>query len=189
MSKNIIKLLNYNHTIFDYDDFWIIFNDLKKSYLKVKIAKLCSEEILVRLTKWIFYLKSKWYDSFELPTKLYSPSYISFHSALYHHSMIFQLPVWISFAYKRNIEKTIWKDFIYSKRLKESILYNTSWIISNWVYSIANIERAFLDTIYIYWDFYFDNLSKLNKIKVLEMLDVYQSKSFSKKVELYLKNL
>ncbi|MDD2565563.1 MAG: hypothetical protein PHZ26_03155 [Candidatus Gracilibacteria bacterium] len=181
--------MNYKSTIFDYGDFSIIFDEYNRDYLKTKIAKLCEEEILVRLTKGIYYLKDRGYDSFELPTKLYSPSYISFHSALYHHSMIFQLPNRISFAYKRNIEKTIGKDIIYSKRLKEEILYNLSGIITTGAFSIADKERAFLDTLYIYGDFYFDNLNELDKNKVIEMLEIYKNKSFSKKIELYLKKI
>ncbi len=189
MSKNILKLFEYKASIFNYDDFASIFKDLNRDYLKIKINNLCKEQILVKLTKWIYYLKNKWYDSFELVAKIYSPSYISFHSALYHHSMIFQLPEWTSFAYLRNIEKYIQYDFIYSKRLKEEILYNTNWIISNWLFSIASRERAFLDTLYIYWDIYIDNLSSLDKNKVLQMLDIYKNKKFEERVKLYLNKI
>ena len=188
MSKNIINVLNYNKTILNYSDFGIIFIGFKKDYLKVKIAKLCKDKIITKLTKWVYFVTSKWYDSFELPTKLYSPSYISFHSALYHHWIIFQLPNWISFAYKRNLEKQVWKEYIYSKRLKEEILYNTTWIISNWIYSIADKERAFLDTLYIYWEIYFDNLNWLEKSKVLEYLSIYKNKNFEERVKMYLNN-
>lgn len=189
MSKELINLLNYNHTILDYDDFSLIFKNLKREYLKVKVLNLCKQWIIEKLSKWLFYIKSKWYDIFEIPTKLYSPSYISFFSALYHYWIIFQLPETITFAYKRNIEKLVWWNLIYSKRLKESILYNTTWIISSWRYSIANLERAFLDTLYIYPDYYFDNLRKLNKDKIIEILPIYENKAFEKRVLLYLKNI
>ncbi len=185
MSNYLSKLYEYNKTLLDYNDFGFIFSELKQEYLKTKIKKLCDSKILTRLSKWLFYLTSKWYDNFEIPTKLYSPSYISFHSALYYHKMIFQLPYWISFAYKRNVEKTFWNEYIYSKRIKESVLYNTTWIISSWNFSIASKERAFLDTLYIYPDIYIDNLSNLDREVVIKMSSIYQNKAFEKKVILY----
>jgi hypothetical protein len=71
------------------------------------------------------------------------------------------------------------------KNLKKEILLNPSWIINNWNYSIAWKERAFLDTIYLYWDIHFDNISKLDYEKILELLPIYWSKSLKKKVESY----
>jgi hypothetical protein len=71
------------------------------------------------------------------------------------------------------------------KNLKKEVLLNPSWIINNWNYSIAWKERAFLDTIYLYWDIYFDDISKFDYEKILELLPIYWSKSLDKKVKSY----
>ena len=189
MSKELLKLFNYDRTILNYDDLSYIFSDLKKEYLKSKVSILCKNWILTRLAKWLFYVSDTKIDSFEIPEKLFSPSYISFHSALYYHKMIFQLPIEISFAYKRNIEKQIWDYYMYSKRLKDEILYNTTWIIINKNFSIAWKSRAFLDTLYIYNDIYIDNIDILDKNEVIELSKIYNNKNFEKRVKLYFNNI
>ena len=97
----------------------------------------------------------------ELASMIYSPSYISFETALYHHGIIFQVsPSQVDIVYKKTDTKYLESLELYIKKraLKQDILLNTNGIIHENNYSIASAERAFLDMIYISKNYYFDNL-------------------------------
>jgi predicted transcriptional regulator of viral defense system len=57
---------------------------------------------------------------------MYSPSYISFFSALYHHSIIFQYENDIYLAYKKSDVRKVLDFEIKLKNLKKEILLNPS---------------------------------------------------------------
>ena len=72
---------------------------------------------------------------------------------------------------------------IYSyRKVKEAIIVNRQGIVTEDNINIASPERAFLDTVYLYPDFYFDNTGILNKDKVLELLPLYMNKKMEKRV-------
>ena len=50
---------------------------------------------------------------------------------------------------------------------------------------IASPERAFLDAVFLYRDYHFDNLSSLNWEKVMDLKEIYRSGVFQKRVEEY----
>jgi len=52
-------------------------------------------------------------------------------------------------------------------------------------YAIAIPERAFLDTLYLYKKYHFDNLSPINWKKVFEILPIYQNKALEKRIKKY----
>ena len=55
-------------------------------------------------------------------------------------------------------------------------------------YFIADRERAFLDTVFLYKDFYFDNLRPLNWDKINQLSHIYQSASLEKRTAIILNN-
>lgn len=181
----ILKLSNSKKTVFTFDEIQNIFLIQNKQVLKNKINSYVKKWILKRITRWIYSLEWKEINKFELANKIYSPSYISFFSALYHHSIIFQYENDVYLAYKKSDTKNILDFDIKLKNIKKETLLNPSWIINNWEYSIASAERAFLDTIYIYWDIYFDNIKNIDYKKVEELLEIYKSKNLEKKVKSY----
>lgn len=181
----ILKLSLSKNTIFTLDQLQEIFELKNKQVFKNKIGYYIKKWILERLTKWIYCLKWKEINKLELANKIYSPSYISFFTALYNHSIIFQYDNNVYLAYKKSDTKQILDFEIKLKSLKDDILMNPSWIINNWFYSIAWPERAFLDTIYLYSDIYFDNIEKIDSEKVLELLPLYKSKTLEKKAKSY----
>lgn len=181
----ILQLSQSKSTVFTFDELKHIFWKTNNQVFKNKLSYYVKSWILERITRWIYNLKWKEINKFELANKIYSPSYISFFTALYHHSIIFQYEDDIYLAYKKSDTKKILDFNIRLKNLKKSILLNPSWIINNWFYSIASAERAFLDTVYLYWDIYFDNLERLDYTKILELLEIYKSKSLEKKIKSY----
>ena len=62
------------------------------------------------------------------------------------------------------------------------ILVDNSGVISEGNLSIATPERAFLDTLYLNSNYYFDNPGLLDKEKILALLPLYGSKTLSERV-------
>jgi len=69
------------------------------------------------------------------------------------------------------------------RKIKESILTNTTGLVQENNYFIATKERAFLDALYLYKDYYFDNLEILDKRKILKLAEIYKIKALTKKLK------
>lgn len=129
------------------------------------------------------------YNHEELANCIYTPTYISLEYVLQKAGIIFQYDKRItSVSY---LSRTlIVEDWPYSfRKLKGELLVNTAGIIrqNNYI-NIATTERAFLDTLYLEKDFYFDNINPLNKELILALLPIYQSKSLTQRVTKLLQN-
>ncbi|MBF6597907.1 MAG: hypothetical protein ITF98_06735 [Fermentimonas sp.] len=74
------------------------------------------------------------------------------------------------------------------RRIKEDIIINIIGIIRKDNINIATPERASLDVLYLYKDYYFDNLNPLNKLLISQILPVYQSAALEKRVFKILEN-
>lgn len=126
------------------------------------------------------------YDRFEFANKIYAPSYVSFFSALYYHKVIFQYQSDVYLAYRKTDTKKL-KDFsIILKNLKSDVLFNPEWVVIQEFYSIAGRERAFLDTLYIFWETYFDNLDHMDWEYVLKLINIYHSPRLERLVQDYI---
>jgi len=79
------------------------------------------------------------------------------------------------------------QDFSFRK-LKDELLFNPSAVISKNNYNIASQERAFLDTIYLFSEYYFDNLSGINWEKCSELVKIYKNQRMIKRLEKYQEN-
>ena len=69
------------------------------------------------------------------------------------------------------------------RKIKAEILFDTSGIIREGGVNIATPERAFLDTLYLEQNYFFDNTSPLSKGKVLELLPLYDCKALNQRVK------
>ena len=72
-------------------------------------------------------------------------------------------------------------------KIRGDILTNTEGIEQKTGYFIATPERAFLDAVYIYKDYHFDNLSPINWERVENLKKIYKNKIFEKRVGQYYK--
>ena len=68
------------------------------------------------------------------------------------------------------------------RKIKGEILIDRAGIICEGNVNIASPERAFLDTLYLDSNYYFDNPSSLDKQKVLALLPIYNSKTLGQRV-------
>lgn len=175
-------LLRSPKTVFSLKEISILWGELRTNALKVRVNYYLKKEKLVRLRQGL-YTKNKDYNPFELASKIYIPAYISFETVLALSGIIFQhyKTIFVASYLSRHIKCDKY-NFSY-KRIKNTILVNPLGIENKNEYSIASPERAFLDTMYINKNYYFDNLSNLDWDKVFKIIPIYENKRMSKMVE------
>ena len=181
----ILDLMRSKKTVFTFKDLILFWAESDVNFVKKKIHRYVKAGKMNAIRRGI-YSKDKEYDKYELATKIYTPSYISFETALGAAGITFQLygQIFIASYTTKEIECDGQK---YSyKKIKDTILTNQLGIESRENYNIALPERAFLDVVYLNKDYYFDNLSVLNWDKVYEILPIYGgNKRMAKMIKTY----
>lgn len=132
-------------------------------------------------------VKEKNYNPRELATSIYTPSYISFETALRDAGMIFQHydTIFLAGHWPKTIK--IDKLTFTFRRLKDELLFNPTGTEFKDNYNIASPERAFLDMIYLFPKCHFDNLNSLNWEKCFELAPMYKNQQMIKKLNKYYK--
>jgi len=185
--KPISKILRSNNTVFSFKDICLIWGTTNKKGAISAINYYIKTGNIYRIRRG-FYAKARNYDKFEFATKIYTPSYISFETVLTKAGVIFQYYDQIFIASYLTREIVADGEKYFYKKIKDIILTNQSGIENKGNYFIASPERAFLDILYLYKNYYFDNLLSLNWEKVFEILSIYgKNKTMRKKVEEYYK--
>ncbi len=186
MDSLISKLYKEPKTIFTNKDLALIWKETNTDNLKAKIAYYVKQGTLTRLTRGVF-AKDKNYNPKELATSIYRPSYVSFETALREAGMIFQHydTIFIAGSWSKTI--IVDKTTITFRKLKDRVLYNSMGIEQQEAYSIATPERAFLDTIYLFPNFYFDNLRPINWDTCFELIKIYDNKQLMRRTKTYQK--
>jgi len=187
MDSLITKLYQSSKTILTNKDLALIWQINDKDNLYAKAGYYVKQKALIRLIGGVF-AKNKNYDPKELATSIYIPSYISFETVLRETGIIFQYYDTIFVASKWPKAMEIDKYRITFRKLKETVLFNPTGIINKDNYSIATPERAFLDMIYLFPNYYFDNLKSIDWDKCEEMVKIYNNKQMVKRLNKYRKN-
>jgi predicted transcriptional regulator of viral defense system len=186
MESAVIKMFQSTKTVLTIKDLALLWRETDANNLKAKAAYYVKRGVLIRLTRGVF-AKSKEYDPKELATSLYAPSYVSFETVLREAGVIFQHYDTIFVAGPWSRINTIDRYTIRSRRLKDEILFNPTGITIGNTYSIATVERAFLDMIYLFPRYYFDNLRPIDWEKCFELVGVYNNKQMVKRIIEYKK--
>ena len=184
MDNLIAKLYQSSKTVLTTKDLALIWEETNQNNLKAKIGYYVKQGTLIRLTRGIF-AKDKNYNPKELATSIYTPSYISFETVLREAGIIFQHYDTIFIAGPWPLTKTIDKHTITFRKLKDSVLYNSTGVKNENNYSIATPERAFLDTIYLFPKYYFDNLKPINWEQCFELVKIYHNQQLIKRLNKY----
>jgi hypothetical protein len=187
MDSLITKLYQSPKTVLTNKDLALIWRENNEESLYAKTAYYVKQKALIRLTRGVF-AKNKDYNLKELATSIYTPSYISFETVLRETGVIFQHYETIFVAAKWPKTLTIDKNVITFRKLKDLVLFNPSGIISQDNYSLATTERAFLDMIYLFPNYYFDNLKSINWGKCEELVKIYNNQELIKRLAKYRKN-
>ncbi len=182
--SSIEILLKSKKTVFTIQElayFWKINN---QNTLKSKAHLLVRNKKLTALHKGIYAVDSN-YDKFELAGKLKSPSYVSLETILRKSGIIFQYGTDITSM--SNVSKTIecqGVNYVYHK-IKDNILFNKKGLGLLDNYYLAIPERAFLDTIYLNKNYYFDNLSCIDWKKCFSLVKIYKNKTLKRRLKEY----
>ncbi|MDK2948961.1 MAG: hypothetical protein PWQ56_126 [Patescibacteria group bacterium] len=179
-------LLRSQQTIFSIKDISLLWKEGDRKVITNRLKKYIKAGKLVRVYRGL-YAKDKDYNQFELATRIYTPSYISFETVLTRSGINFQYYGNIFVASYVNREIVADNQRISFVRMKDYVLSNSIGISHSDGYAIASPERAFLDRLYVNKKYYFDNLSTLNWDKVFEILPIYNNKRLEKEVNSYFK--
>ncbi|PIW91073.1 MAG: hypothetical protein COZ91_02480 [Candidatus Nealsonbacteria bacterium CG_4_8_14_3_um_filter_39_7] len=177
-------LLRSAKTVFSVKDVVLLWGEEAENAVRVRLNNYVKTGKLIRIHQGI-YAKDKNYNRFELATRIYTPSYISFETVLTRAGINFQFygNIFVASYVTRDIEAGDQKiSFI---RMKDYVLSNTAGIEHPDDIAMATKERAFLDRIYVSKDYHFDNLNALDWNKVFEILPIYNNKRMEKKVKQY----
>ena len=187
MDNLVAKLYQSNKTILTNEELSLLWRENEKGNLNSKIAYYVKKKALFRLTRGVF-SKDEKYDFKELATKIYTPSYVSFETVLREAGVIFQYYDSIFIATKWPKKVVIDKKTFVFRKLKDTVLYNSTGIVNKENYSIATTERAFLDMVYLFPNYYFDNLSILDWEKCFEIGKIYDNNQLIKRLNKYHEN-
>ncbi|MBS3772162.1 MAG: hypothetical protein KGY69_18055 [Bacteroidales bacterium] len=176
-----LKLYRAKNTVFTFKEISLLLKEVNRDILKSKINYYVKKDVLRQVRRGI-YVKPD-YDRLELASKIYTPSYISLETVLQRNGVIFQYYEKIfALSYLSRLIKVDGHEIRYRK-IRNDILLNSWGIIWNKNYAIASKERAFLDCVYLYRDYHFDNLDALDKRKVFDLAKIYKSSKFENKVQ------
>ena len=181
-------LLRSPKTVFSTKDVALLWSESIGSKVSGRLNKYVKAGKLVRVRRGI-YAKDKNYNRFELATRIYTPSYISFETVLTRGGINFQYYETLFVASYVTREIKVENQNIHFIRMKDYVLSNSAGIEEHPDgYSIATKERAALDRVYTAKKYYFDNLSGFDWDKIFEILPIYRNKKMEKTIQKYFKN-
>lgn len=183
---DILNILRSNKTVFSFKDILLASQDKNPNLLSRRINYYVKKGELYSIRKGL-YAKDKNYNEYEVATKIYTPSYVSFETVLGQAGITFQHYGQIFVASYLTREITAEGQTYSFRKIKDPVLTDNAGIEQKDNYSIAIPERAFLDVVYLNKDYHFDNLSVLDWNKVLEILPIYTNKRMEKEVKTYQK--
>ena len=166
----------------------------KEASLFFVIKKLIKAEILIKIEKNKYLLKSAKTNDFALANFLYQPSYVSFETALNFYGILSQFPYEISSATTRKTNKKKFEDKVFTyTRIKKDLFWGYE---KKGGFIIALPEKALADQIYLsskgYKRINLDeyDLERISTLKLKKYLNKYpktrQFKNILEKVKKYL---
>lgn len=184
MKTNIIlSLYKKPQTVFTLQEIALLFPEIPYGNLKKRMSYFAKSGSIRKLSRGV-YAKDQ-YNVLELVNKLYTPSYVSLETVLQKAGVTFQYyeSVFAVSYISRTVE--VGGHTIVYRRMKKDVFLNKQGIEEQGNVVIASPERAFLDAVFLYKDYHFDNLDSLNWDKIMELKDLYESRVFTKRVEEY----
>lgn len=184
MKNNIIlSLYKRPQTVFTLQEIALLFPEIPYVNLKKRMSYFSKSGAIKKLSRGV-YAKDK-FDILELANKLYTPSYVSLETVLQKAGVTFQYYESIfAVSYVSRTVEAGGHTIVY-RRMKKGIFLNKQGIEEQGNVVIASPERAFLDAVYLYKNYHFDNLEPLNWDKIMELKNLYQSRALDKRIEEY----
>lgn len=183
--KNLtFSLYSSSNTVFTAREISILLGETNLDLVKARINYAVKKKILISPRKGI-YVKDKQYDRFEMACKILTPSYVSLETILQKEGVVFQDYQSIFVISYQSREITVdGQKYIY-KKIKNRVLINHKGLEIRGNCLTATKERAFLDALYLYKNYHFDNISNINFEICREILPVYESNTLKSRYESY----
>jgi len=144
---NLNKLYKNNISLLTTLDIENLLQIKSSRTLEDLIKRLIQENVLTSVERGKYYVTSKQPSNFEVANFLYSPSYISFETALNYYGLLSQFPLEITSAtLGRKTEKEV-NNQLYTYSKIDAKLFTGYYKESN--YLIATKEKALFDEIYL----------------------------------------
>lgn len=177
----LYEILNDKRTVYTLPDIAMLVEESNFESLNDKINYYVKTNRLNRPRKGI-YVKDN-YNPLELACSLYTPSYISLEYVLQKEGVIFQYDSTITAVSYLSRKLRIDNNTYSYRKIKNEIMVDTTGIDQKNNINIATRERAFLDTLYLNSNYYFDNLRLLDRELVAKLLPIYRSNALERRVK------
>lgn len=185
MDSGIAAIYKSSSTVFTPQELAALWGISNYNYLKTRIQYYIKRGYLSRICHGLYAKDKNQFDLLEAGNKLRTPSYISFETVLFREGIIFQKYKSVFLAsYSTKTVENFAGEFVYRK-LKDEILFCKEGVITTGVYCIAEKERAFLDSVYLFKEYHFDNLRPLDWGRIDALAGLYKSKALIGRVEEY----
>jgi len=181
---DILEIYRSPNTIFTTKDISLIWKETDLDTIKARTNYYVKKDKLYPLRKGI-YAKDKNYNQYELATKIYTPSYLSLETVLQKEGIIFQYYKTIFVVSYLSREITCNNQKYIFRKIKNEILINNLGVERKENYFIATKERAFLDTLYLYKNYHFDNLKPINWDFCFQIAPIYKNKKLIQLLKSY----
>lgn len=183
-NTHLIDVIRSPQSVFTTDDLALIWQETKRSLVQDRARYYLKTEQLYQIRKG-FYAKDANYNKFEFAIKLYSPAYISLETVLAKEGIINQFYETIFTISYLSREINIDSQNYCFKKIKDTVLSNTLGIEFKENYWVASKERAFLDALYLYKEYHFDNLLGIDWDFCFELVEIYRNKELTKRLKSY----
>lgn len=148
---------------------------------KVSTIRMTEKGLLARLSRGFYVLNNR-YNRYELANRILSPSYVSFHAALFFAGVNFQACREIGSVATRDYKKKVGDTLYAYAAMKKKLFFNAEGVVTRGNLSIALPERAILDSYYFGYLPDIDHAEALNK-SFLEKLSVLYPQTVQEKIK------
>ncbi len=185
-SDILLDLYASPNTVFTMPYLRLCYPGVSPTALLLRINRFVKAGRLLNIRRGI-YAKPN-YNALELACCLYTPSYISLEYVLQKAGVIFQYDSAITMVSYLGRVLEVDTHILNYRRIKGEIMVDMRGIEQHGNITIATPERAFLDTLYLNSNYYFDNLHILNRDLVMDLLPIYHCKRLEKRAIKLLKD-
>lgn len=187
MNKNIKdEIYKSERTVFKLRDIGMLVGARNAENLKALVNYYVSKGVIRNVRRGIYVKDS--YSTKELACRIYTPSYISLETVLQRAGVIFQYASTITAVSYLSRVITVDGIEIDYRKIKDSVLCENKGIEREGNVSMAIPERAFLDRLYLNKNYYFDNISPLDKNVIEELLSIYNCRALERRTRRLFRN-
>jgi len=177
----VLSLYARSEKVFTMQQISMLYPDITPSVLLQKIRRAVKAGRLIGVHRGIY--AKPGYTMEELACVLYKPAYISLDYVLQRKGVNFQYDSTITMVGYLSRDVEIEGQLIRYRQIKGEIMVNTLGIEQRGNINIATAERAFLDTLYLFPNYYFDHIGALNKRFIQQLLPIYNCATMNERVK------